>query len=100
MNKLKISTRLTASFCVLLFLISTMAGMGLWLMHTTNGAINNLIEVRLKNERLINHWEKLLEVNMARTMAVAKTDDPAVARHFQDAIAGTTKEAAVVIAAL
>ncbi len=100
MNKLKISTRLTASFCVLLFLISTMAGMGLWLMHTTNGAINNLIEVRLKNERLINHWEKLLEVNMARTMAVAKTDDPAVAKYFQDAIGETTKEAADVIAAL
>lgn len=100
MHNFKIGTRLTAAFSFLLLLIFTMASMGLWVMQSNKDAIVNLTEVRLKNERLIVEWGALMEVNMARTLAISKATDPDVKAYFYKAISDTTTHAAGVLQAL
>lgn len=100
MHNFKIGTRLTLAFSFLLLLIFTMASMGLWVMQSNKDAIVNLTEVRLKNERLIVEWGALMEVNMARTLAISKATDPEVKKYFYSAISDTTSHAATVLQAL
>lgn len=100
MKKLSISARLSASFFFLLFLNIMLTGTGLWLMESSNQLTHNVIDVRLTNERLSTQWEKLLDLNMARTEAIAHSQDPAAIRIFLQQIEGSTAEAATVIEAL
>jgi len=97
---LSISARLSASFFFLIFLNIGLTGTGLWLMESNKNAVDNLIEVRLANERLSTRWEKLLDMNMMRTEAIARTEDPATIRYFQAGIEKDTVEALQVIEAL
>ncbi|MER1966269.1 methyl-accepting chemotaxis protein [Castellaniella sp. GW247-6E4] len=95
-----ISARLSASFFFLIFLNIGLTGAGLWLMESNNAAVNNLIEVRLVNERLSTHWEKLLDMNMTRTEAIARTDDAAAIQYFLAEIEKDTAVALKTIEAL
>ena len=97
---LSISARLSASFFFLVFLNIGLTGTGLWLMESSNTAVDDLIEVRLANERLSAHWEKLLDMNMMRTEAIARAEHPEVIRYFLAGIEKDTAEALQVIEAL
>lgn len=100
MKNLSISARLSASFFFLIFLNIMLTGTGLWLMESSNRLTHNVIDVRLTNERLSTQWEKLLDLNMARTEAIAHSEDPAAIRLFLNQIEASTTEAAIVIEAL
>jgi len=90
MNNFKISTRLTVSFCFMLLLIIILAGVGIWRMRAASATTDTIIEVRLKNERLITEWEKLIAMNALRTIAASKADSPATAKYFKDEMTATS----------
>lgn len=99
-KSLSISARLSASFFFLIFLNIGLTGTGLWLMESSKRTVDNLIEVRLTNERLSTRWEKLLDMNMMRTEAIARSEDPAAIRYFLEEIEKDTVEALTVIETL
>ena len=90
MNNLKIGTRLIIAFTFMLLLVAILAGIGLWRMQASSAMTENIIEVRLKNERLIAEWNKSIALNGVRTIAAAKATDPATTRYFEEGMAKTS----------
>ena len=90
MNNFNIGTRLTAAFAFMLLLVTIVSGIGVWRMQASQAMTDNIIDVRLKNERAISEWNKAIALNGVRTMAAAKTTDPAVARYFEEDMAKTS----------
>ncbi len=91
MNNINIGTRLTAAFTFMLLLVAILSGIGLWRMQASSAMTDDIIDVRLKTERLIAEWNKAIAVNGVRTIAVATTSDPATARRFEEDMAKTSK---------
>ncbi|HEU0230196.1 MAG TPA: methyl-accepting chemotaxis protein [Burkholderiaceae bacterium] len=89
MSNFRISTRLAMSFCFMLLLIVVLAGVGIWRMQAASSIVRNIIQVRLKTERLITEWEKLTALNALRTTAASKADNAATAAYFKEHM-GTT----------
>jgi methyl-accepting chemotaxis protein len=89
MNNFRISTRLAMSFCFMLLLIVILAGVGIWRMQAANAIVHDIIQVRLKTERLITEWEKLTALNALRTTAASKADNAATSAYFKQHM-GTT----------
>lgn len=89
MNNFRISTRLALSFCFMLLLIVVLAGVGIWRMQAASSVVHDIIEVRLKTERLMTEWGKLTALNALRTTAAAKADNAATAAYFKEHM-GTT----------
>src|SRR5690606_37800773 len=87
MNNLKIGTRLAVGFTFMLLLVAILAGIGLWRMQASTMMTDEIIEIRLKNERLITEWSEQTSLNAVRTVAVARTTNPAVIRYFEEQMA-------------
>lgn len=85
MNNLKIGTRLILGFFFMLVLVAILAGIGLWRMDGANEMAERVVQVQLKNERMINEWSGLVALNALRIIAASKTTDPATAEYFESA---------------
>lgn len=90
MNNLKIGTRLTLGFTVMLLLIVVLAAIGTWRMQAASATTDDIIQIRLKNERLITEWNKSIALNAVRTMAASKAANPAARKYFEDDMAATS----------
>lgn len=89
MNNLKIGTRLGLGFGFMLLLAAILAGIGLWRMQGSSAMAEEIIEVRLRNERIITEWSKQIALNAVRTVAAAKATDPDAIRYFNEGMART-----------
>ena len=63
MNNLKIGTRLAVGFTFMLLLVAILAGIGLWRMQASDAMTDEILEIRLKNERLITEWRTQISLN-------------------------------------
>ncbi|MEO7496689.1 MAG: methyl-accepting chemotaxis protein [Massilia sp.] len=77
MKKFNIGTRLTLGFGAVLALLVALSAIGLWRMHSASAMLNQLIDEKVRNERLINSWQNVVEVNAARTTAAWLAANPA-----------------------
>ncbi|QAA93396.1 methyl-accepting chemotaxis protein [Pollutimonas thiosulfatoxidans] len=87
MNNLKIGTRLAVGFTFMLLLVAILAGIGLWRMQASDAMTDEILEIRLKNERLITEWRTQISLNAVRTVAVARTTNPGAIRYFEEQMA-------------
>src|SRR5690606_33850986 len=74
----------------MLLLAAILSGIGLWRMQASSAMTDDIIDVRLKNERLISEWNKAIALNGVRTTALITTTDPATARRFEEDMAKTS----------
>lgn len=90
MNNLKISTRLTAGFLLLLVLICSLAAVGIWQLEVGKKLDQN-VQHALKTERLIAEWEKTIALNTARTIAASRSESVATQQYFEAAMANASE---------
>ena len=76
MKNLSISTRLALGFSLILLLLVASTAVGVWRMHTASELTNSLVKVKVRNERAIGEWQKIIAVNAARTTTAWKLADP------------------------
>ena len=90
---LKVRNRLLIGFgTTLVFLL--LIGLVNWLsLDSIKADTANLLGERLRNERLIADWRAIIQNNVQRTLAAAKSDNPAVQKFFEDGINQSTTEA-------
>jgi len=74
---LKIGTRLTLAFSVLLLITAGIAGMGVWRLEALKDANQAIATVQTQRSLLTQRWASLIEVNWVRTSAVMRSSDPA-----------------------
>ncbi|SHG41612.1 methyl-accepting chemotaxis protein [Massilia sp. CF038] len=77
MNQLSIGTRLSLVFALLLVLLLALTGTGVWRMNSASEMTDELMKSKLENERMVDEWVKVIEVNAARTTTAWQASDPA-----------------------
>ncbi|MGX5659248.1 methyl-accepting chemotaxis protein [Castellaniella ginsengisoli] len=89
MRSIKISTRLSLGFGILILIAALLASLGAW--HTQN-TLGNEAFVQTRNEinALILQWARAVEVNGERTLALTHIPDPAARDAIQKKMTTTS----------
>lgn len=78
LSDMKVSQRLIIGFGATLLLLLSIAVSSWVSIRSTAADTENLLTGRLKVERLIRHWQVLVETNLQRSLAAVKATDPEV----------------------
>ena len=93
LSEMKVSNRLAIGFGATLILLLTIAIASWMSIHQTSQDTDALLDRHLKTERLVSAWKSIVETNVQRALAAAKTDDAGTQKLFEDGIASTSKVA-------
>ena len=93
MKNLKIGVRLGGGFAAVLLLLTTLTVVGIVQMQSASQETDALVNVKVRNERLIAEWTKVIEVNAARTAAAWKVSDPEHQKQFEKEMAVSSSRA-------
>jgi methyl-accepting chemotaxis protein len=90
---MKVSHRLAIGFGATLLLLLAVA-LASWLsIRQTAADTDAVLAHHLKTERLVSAWKAIVETNVQRAVAAAKTNDAATQKAFEDGIATNSKVA-------
>eukprot|EP01030_Chromulinospumella_sphaerica_P014741 gene14741-14537_t len=92
-NLLGIGTRLGIGFAVVLLLLLAMTVVGLLRLSNASALTEEMINVRIRDERMIADWGKIIEVNAARTMGAVMASDPADQKALEGLMAASSAAA-------
>ncbi len=84
MKNLNIGTRLALGFAVVLSLLVALSAIAIWRMQAASVATDNLINEKVRNERLMDEWAQVIHVNAARTTGAWLAVDPADQKSIED----------------
>jgi len=76
MKRLSIGSRLAVVFSLVLALLVALTAIGVWRMNSASAMTDELIHAKLENERMVDEWFKVIEVNAARTTTAWQASDP------------------------
>jgi methyl-accepting chemotaxis protein len=93
MKNLKIGVRLGGGFAAVLLLLTSLTVVGIVQMQSASKETDALVNVKVRNERLIGEWTKVIEVNAARTAAAWKVSDPEHQQQFEKEMAVSSARA-------
>ncbi|MDN2709119.1 methyl-accepting chemotaxis protein [Janthinobacterium sp. SUN118] len=93
MKNLKIGVRLGGGFAAVLLLLTSLTVVGIVQMQSASKETDQLVNVKVRNERLIGEWTKVIEVNAARTAAAWKVSDPEHQKQFEKEMAASSARA-------
>ena len=93
MKNLKIGVRLGGAFAAVLLLLTSLTVVGIVQMQSASKETDTLVNVKVRNERLIAEWTKVIEVNAARTAAAWKVSDPEHQKQFEKEMAVSSARA-------
>nr|WP_166454562.1 methyl-accepting chemotaxis protein [Duganella rivi] len=90
---MKVSHRLAIGFGATLLLLLAVASASWLSIRQTAADTDAVLAHHLKTERLVSAWKAIVETNVQRALAAAKTSDPATQKFFEDGIATNSRTA-------
>jgi methyl-accepting chemotaxis protein len=93
MKNLNIGVRLGIGFAVVLLLLALLTVIGILRMQSASAKTDVLINVKVKNERMMAEWVKIIELNASRTTAAWQLSDPADQKAFEDLMKASSARA-------
>ena len=87
MKNLKIGVRLGLAFTVVLLLLTALTLVGIVRMQQASAMTDALLSDHVRVERMVAEWQKVVEVNAARTTAAWKVQDAADQKGFEQQMA-------------
>ncbi|WP_040787595.1 methyl-accepting chemotaxis protein [Massilia niastensis] len=93
LRKMKIGPLLSLGFAAVLLLMLLLVGTGLSTMDSIDDMTHDLTVEQIRKSNTLQEWKAIIEVNTARTIAVAKATDPATEQYFLDAMGAASKRA-------
>jgi len=88
---LKIGTRLTLAFSVLLLITAAIAGMGVWRLEALKEANQAIATVEMQRSLLAQRWASFIEANWVRTSALMRSSDPVYLAALRKDMAAATE---------
>lgn len=82
--RLSIGRQLALGFALVLVLVVTIAAIALGRMHNSKVETQSMLDAPLTKERLVTDWFAVVNAGTKRTVAVARSADPALASFFAD----------------
>ncbi|MGB6056586.1 MAG: MCP four helix bundle domain-containing protein, partial [Burkholderiaceae bacterium] len=92
MKNFKIGMRLGLGFASVLALMALMTVVGVWRLNSIGDAAQTMTERTLAEERLASDWVLETTANSVRTIALAKTSEPALEKEYLAEINASTKQ--------
>ncbi|MGV8894296.1 MAG: methyl-accepting chemotaxis protein [Burkholderiaceae bacterium] len=89
LNNFSISARLNVGFAAVLILMLAIAGLGIARLQALGDVVHEMSSRTMAIERVSAVWFTEISINSARTIAVARTDDPESQVHFKQQIKST-----------
>jgi len=89
-SNLKVNTRLIAGFSIVLCLLLMITLQGIWRLHKIDQDMKMMVNEVMQKERLFSEWSASTNLNGARTMVVAESNDPERQKHFEALIKETS----------
>ncbi|MBQ0133303.1 MAG: MCP four helix bundle domain-containing protein [Comamonas sp.] len=93
-SNLNIGIRLGLGFAVVLAFAVLITAIGMWQLHSVGQATQQMMQEPLTKERLISDWNSNVSVAVARTTAIAKSEDATLVPFFAVEAAATSKSTA------
>ncbi|RFP18370.1 MULTISPECIES: methyl-accepting chemotaxis protein [unclassified Duganella] len=93
MNNLKIGTRLGFGFSLILLMLTAMTIIGILRLSSASALTDHMINEKIRDERLIAEWGKIIEVNAARTTGAWMVADPADQKKLEGMMAESSGRA-------
>ncbi len=93
MNNLKIGTRLGFGFSLILLMLTAMTIIGILRLSSASSMTDHMINEKIRDERLIAEWGKIIEVNAARTTGAWMVADPADQKKLEGMMAESSGRA-------
>jgi methyl-accepting chemotaxis protein len=90
-GNMKIGKRLTLGFALILAFSIVITGIGIWRLQAVSDATRDMMSQPLLKERLIGDWYANLASGIRRTIAIAKSSDPALGPYFAAEAAASSK---------
>jgi methyl-accepting chemotaxis protein len=81
---MNIGTRLALGFAIVLALLVALSAIAIWRMQAASAMTDDLINEKVRNERLIDEWQQVIEVNAARTSTAWLAADAADQKAVED----------------
>ncbi len=91
-TEIKVGTRLAIGFSIVLILLMLIAGIGVLRLQHVSGVVHTMVSDIMQKERLFSEWAANTNINGARTIAVAESNDPARQRQVQAKIKETSEK--------
>lgn len=95
MKNLSIAQRLTLGFALVLILLVALTAVGIWRMHVAAERTEHMIKTQVTQERAMAEWEKIVEVNAARTTTAFRLADPVLQKQTEDIMKGSSARATI-----
>ena len=93
MKNFKIGIRLGFGFALILLLLVAMTVIGILRLSSASALTDEMIGVKIRDERLIAEWGKIIEVNAARTTGAWMVADPADQKKLEAMMAESSSRA-------
>lgn len=91
-TEIKVGTRLAIGFSIVLILLMLIAGIGVLRLQHVSGVVHTMVSDIMQKERLFSEWAANTNINGARTIAVAESNDPLRQRQVQAKIKETSEK--------
>jgi methyl-accepting chemotaxis protein len=91
MKNLKIGTRLSIGFAIVLLMLVAITVIGLWRLDDIADTTQDMVDQPIATERLISDWYANVQGSVRRTTAIAKSNDPSLVTFFADETAESAK---------
>ena len=85
-----VGTRLAIGFSFALLMLGLTIGLATWQLQRARGAAEAMVNIVMAKERLVSEWAASTNINGARTIAVAESNDTARQEQVQKAIKATS----------
>jgi len=93
MNNLKIGTRLGFGFALILVLLTAMTIIGVLRLSSASALTDEMVQEKVRDERMIAEWVKIIEVNAARATGAWMVGDPADQKTLENMMAKSSSRA-------
>ncbi|CAG2161079.1 methyl-accepting chemotaxis protein [Cupriavidus numazuensis] len=97
LGDLSIGKRLGFGFAVLLLALIASTAIGVYRLQSVATEMREMMDVPLKKERMLADWSRYVYGGVRRTIAIAKSPDPSLAKYFESD-SKTSTEAAQALA--
>src|SRR5882757_70435 len=100
LNDLRIGTRLSGGFVIILTLLGLMMAIGIWRMSSTAAATREMMATPLAKERLTSEWFRSVAVGVVRGKAIARSSDASLESLFTEEVKVSTARGNEIMKAL
>ncbi|QHI97707.1 HAMP domain-containing protein [Xylophilus rhododendri] len=90
LNRLRVGTRLAASFAIVLLLLALILLVGIWRLDGTAADVKAMMATPLAKERLLSEQLRNVAIGVTRGKAIAKSSDPSLEALFTDEVKAST----------